>query len=536
MCMCIQDGKFNQFCQLGQILIEDERPFFVLAHHKWATLTWPLEACGEDTSLVQFASGPDSKCQWKFLFQPQLWESWSHSPEWSAEHGLVLSLKVREPFVKNCLRFSSKFGFDALANLAEFLDLERARRLSRQELLTALASLLSRGDEEFIQLVLASDSKISKHSQEPHQLSWCLLENFDDDEKADFKHVKDNLEKLQKSSLAGRWKELLAARTEEKRANKRGRGRGRGKGRGKGTSAPTAKAKAEGKGRGKEKTRKRKLSEVQPDNHLDNEPADLQPTTMDSDNNEMNDGQEPDSEVSQPPEGEADVDYDEPQPIVDAAEVLPLPNDEQLEPKCEMMPEVQLLQQQDPELQQQDPEEPPCQPSASSAGGPVAESAEVEAVESIPQEEPIVPEQLQVPVAAPAAKAAPIARDVGPRVHSTPEILKQLEPHPLLKLRLNMNDHRFICETMTREVHADWIGIYAQRTFSRGFQVSRDWKGALKTVHDFIWTKFNRMPDNLRRLRPGVATQEPGQVPEEIVRQLERVIAAMPAAKKYDKR
>ena len=427
-----------------------------------------------DTSLVQFASGPDSKCQWKFLFQPQLWESWSHSPEWSAEHGLVLSLKVREPFVKNCLRFSSKFGFDALANLAEFLDLERARRLSRQELLTALASVLSRGDEEFIQLVLASDSKVSKHSQEPHQLSWCLLENFDDDEKADFKHVKDNLDK---SSLAGRWKEVLAARTEEKRANKRGRGRGRGKGRGKGTSAPTAKAKAEGKGRGKEKTRKRKLSEVQPDNHLDNdnEPADLQPT-MDSDN-EMNDGQEPDTEVSQPPEGEADVgDYEPMQPIVDAAEVLPLPNDEQLEPKCEM-PEVQLLQQQDPELQQQDPEEPP-QPSASSAGGPVTESAEVEAVESIPQEEPIVPEQLQVPVAAPAAKAAPVARDVGPRVHSTPEILKHLEPHPLLKLRLNMNDHRFICETMTREVHADWIGIYAQRTFSRGFQISRDWKGA----------------------------------------------------------
>ena len=92
-----------------------------------------------------------------------------------------------------------------------------------------------------------------------------------------------------------------------------------------------------------------------------------------------------------------------------------------------------------------------------------------------------------------------------------------------------MHNHRFIYETITREVHANCIGIYAQRTFSKGFQISRNWKGALKIIHNFIWTKINR-------LRPGVATQEPGQVPEEIVRQLERVITAMPAAKKYNKR
>ena len=79
---------------------------------------------------------------------------------------------------------------------------------------------------------------------------------------------------------------------------------------------------------------------------------------MDSDN-EINDGQEADTGVGQPPQGEVNVgDYEPMQPIVDVAEVLPLPNDEQLEPKYEM-PKVQLLQQQHPELQQQDPEEPP---------------------------------------------------------------------------------------------------------------------------------------------------------------------------------
>ena len=146
-------------------------------------------------------------------------------------------------------------------------------------------------------------------------------------------------------------------------------------------------------------------------------------------------------------------------------------------------------------------------------------------------------EVLQVAAAVPevpAPKAAPgaVVRAGGARVHSTPALLKTLEPNSeLFRLRLNYNDHRFTCETIDKEQCDFWIDAFRQRTFSRGF-VNRDWKLALQEVHEYMWQKFNLQKKfNLQR-----AAQVPGQVPPTTLENLASVIADMPPPKEYSRR
>lgn len=91
------------------------------------------------------------------------------------------------------------------------------------------------------------------------------------------------------------------------------------------------------------------------------------------------------------------------------------------------------------------------------------------------------------PQAPAEAEAAP--RACGPRVHSTPEILQRLEPCSTFKLRLNFGDHRFTVETMAKEKDPRWIDKFGQRSFSKGFKLTRDWQPALRAVHEHMWQK-----------------------------------------------
>ena len=144
------------------------------------------------------------------------------------------------------------------------------------------------------------------------------------------------------------------------------------------------------------------------------------------------------------------------------------------------------------------------------------------------------PEAAEAPAEAPRAsdeapRAAGGPRASGPKVHSTPDILARLEPCHIFRLRLNFNDHRFTLDT--RGVSDErWIGSMGQKSWSKGFKVSRDWEGALKQVHRHMWEKWSVTQDRWP-LRPGMAEQEPGEVPEDVINDLKPIILGMPAPK-----
>lgn len=146
---------------------------------------------------------------------------------------------------------------------------------------------------------------------------------------------------------------------------------------------------------------------------------------------------------------------------------------------------------------------------------------------------PVAPEGERPPVAAidsidAGAEAAP--RSSGPKVHSTPEILQRLEPCPTFKIRLNFCDHRFPLDTMTKVKDDRWIDKFAQKSFSKGFKISRDWKGALQAVHEHMWQKWSLAQDK-HPLAPGVSEQRPGEIDPDVFTDLEPIIAGMPAPK-----
>lgn len=130
----------------------------------------------------------------------------------------------------------------------------------------------------------------------------------------------------------------------------------------------------------------------------------------------------------------------------------------------------------------------------------------------------------------PAVPGAP--RASGPKIHSSPEILKRLEPCSIFKLRLNFNDHRFTCETKAPQ-DPRWIDAFGQKTFSKGFKITRDWQGALKKVHEHMWEKFKLTEDTFPL--QNVAEQLPGEIPADVIADLAGIINQMPEPRVYGK-
>ena len=83
-------------------------------------------------------------------------------------------------------------------------------------------------------------------------------------------------------------------------------------------------------------------------------------------------------------------------------------------------------------------------------------------------------------------------------------------------------------ETMTKEKDPRWIDKFAQRSFSKGFKLTRDWQPALRAVHEHMWQKW-KLAENKYPLAPGVQEQTPGEVDQQVFSDLEPVIAGMPA-------
>lgn len=147
--------------------------------------------------------------------------------------------------------------------------------------------------------------------------------------------------------------------------------------------------------------------------------------------------------------------------------------------------------------------------------------------EQVPAEEQPNAEADAAPAAAASAPASE-PRAVGPRVYSTPEVLARLEPCSIFRVRLNFNDHRFTCETKASDER--WLDKHAQKSYSKGFKIDRNWQGALRDVHSYMWEKFSVTRDKWP-LRPGMVEQRPGEVPQGVFDDLQRTVESMPEPK-----
>ena len=120
------------------------------------------------------------------------------------------------------------------------------------------------------------------------------------------------------------------------------------------------------------------------------------------------------------------------------------------------------------------------------------------------------------------------SRASGPKVYSTPEILASLEPCQAFKIGLNNTDHRFFVSTKRHSER--FIPPYDKKTFSKSF-VNYPWQESLCDVHRHCWEKFNLTEWPLENAR----RQNPGEVPEDVLRHLEDVVKKMPKPKIYHK-
>ena len=176
-------------------------------------------------------------------------------------------------------------------------------------------------------------------------------------------------------------------------------------------------------------------------------------------------------------------------------------------------------------------------PSEVAEGAPPAELAEA-AAPAAELAEAAAPAAELAPPAQPAepARPAPVpGRDVGPRVHSTPALLRSIEPNSWFKLRLDKNAHRFQVEMdKNRTVqHELWDSTQRQMYYSRSFKATGDWKTALQEVHTWMWEKFVLAG---LELGPGIRDQIPGEVPDEVFEGPKDEMSALPPPRNYNNR
>ena len=120
------------------------------------------------------------------------------------------------------------------------------------------------------------------------------------------------------------------------------------------------------------------------------------------------------------------------------------------------------------------------------------------------------------------------SRASGPKVYSTPEILASMEPCHAFRIGLNFSDHRFFVST--QRLSQRLIPPYGGKTFSKSF-VNYPWQDALRDVHRHCWEKLDLTEWPLEN----AGRQNPGEVPEDVLRHLEDVVKKMPKPKVYYK-
>ena len=166
--------------------------------------------------------------------------------------------------------------------------------------------------------------------------------------------------------------------------------------------------------------------------------------------------------------------------------------------------------------------EGPGLPSSSST-----EAAPPEAVAQLPEAVAQLPDAVaQLPDAsAPKRRAAatPAAKQ-----YFTPDCMNCLNiTQSGAGVKLDQRAHRFIAN-FTCAGEQNLQKPYHQKTFSKNFHrdTPDSWKTALQQVHEWLWTKWQMLPDT--RPVPTVASQEPGTIPQHLISELEITIPHIP--------
>ena len=310
--------------------------------------------------------------------------------------------------------------------------------------------------------------------------------------------------------------------SEAKREKKKAKGQGKA----------GAKSKGKGKGKGKGKSKKRKRSETEPcEDKEDHDDGDVTMEAVAGDVNSVNFVNSEAALESDQLEPPAPSDR-ETVPAHDGADLPVVPTSEG---------GGQLI---DSPPYSPSPPPPDAVPEAELPVEPIEAAAEPEpsdpglAPEAVPLEaerrvEP--PEAPHPPEPEPAAEAArPVAgpRVVGPRIHSTPALLKSIEPMDWFKLRLDKNAHRFQVEMDKKKTvqHRLWDAKHRQMYYSNTFK-KKSWQDALSQVHEWMWEKAI-----LAGLDTSEPAQVPGQVPVQVLDGLKHEMDSLPAPKDYAKR
>ena len=207
-----QAGLHNRLALEGQIIqhTEEGNPMYVLGQMKWATLAWPLLV--SDDRAPHFYLDETKGCEWLHIHAPGAWFAYPTDPVWSEDFGLCFRKSgALESLTQNSLRRSQELSFNDLRLLAG-KDMK-----SRADLLTSLASQFGK---EFCDQVLEQDrdSKPKKTVSDSHgALVKAVLEYLDDDERKEFKDVRDDVLKSEKAKVQKKWRDLLNQKTEEQK-------------------------------------------------------------------------------------------------------------------------------------------------------------------------------------------------------------------------------------------------------------------------------------------------------------------------------
>ncbi|CAE7251958.1 unnamed protein product [Symbiodinium sp. CCMP2456] len=161
----------------------------------------------------------------------------------------------------------------------------------------------------------------------------------------------------------------------------------------------------------------------------------------------------------------------------------------------------------------------PClPPSASSSANPAVASEDAVALSSD-----------GVPAAAASSRKGFV------KIHKSPdELLGKLQP-PGFFFGLNSNDHRWT-SSCKLDCSKRLPVPYSQRTMTRSFgpSTSTTWESALKQVHFWNWTKWEKLRQDLP-LERGQQPQTPGDIPDDVLKELEKIVAELPEPKKYSR-
>ena len=147
---------------------------------------------------------------------------------------------------------------------------------------------------------------------------------------------------------------------------------------------------------------------------------------------------------------------------------------------------------------------------------------------AVPNQGPAEPVEPDVPgsSAASSSKAPPPVRAA--RRKSPEELLSALSP-PGCKFGVSFQDHRFT--SGWRQEHKELPSPYDKKTFSRTFVERRTWQEALALVHQHNWEKWEKLQDTYPV--GGQRVQVPGELPDDIVEQLEDTIKSLPKVVRY---